>query len=302
MRTLAKSSCVSWPSVNARAGQILCVPTSISLVAIFQFILTFYTFNLFFELIFILLITILFLMKVIAEKDKDTNKILIKIIDFILISFSILIILLSIYQYVNNFSEFTDIKTLYDFLIPTILSIMIIPYFYMFFIFVRYESALISLNFRFRDNEKLKKYAKLKGIISFNFDAKNFERWCKNLNSYNLDKNTIKQSINDIKKLKELRKNINKIDLKKGWHPFIANEFLKENNILIKEYTRRYDGRWNGYSNHINIYEENSHMYYRIEGSLEFVNKLQLELFFYFKDKINIEKSSQLSHIKPNSF
>lgn len=269
------------------------IKDSISLVAIFQFILTFYTFNLFFELIFILLITILSLAKVIAEKDKDKdkNKILIKIIDFILISFSILIILLSIYQYVNNFSEFTDIKTLYDFLIPTILSIMIIPYFYMFFIFVRYESALISLNFAFRDNEKLKKYAKLKGIISFNFDAKNFERWSKNLNSYDLDKNTIKQSIKDIKKLKELRKNINKIDLKKGWHPFIANEFLKENNILIKEYTRRYDDRWNGYSNHIDIYEENSHMYYKIEGSLEIVDKLQLQLFFYFKDKINIEKS-----------
>ena len=27
MRTLAKSLCVSWPSVNARGGQILCVPT-----------------------------------------------------------------------------------------------------------------------------------------------------------------------------------------------------------------------------------------------------------------------------------
>lgn len=27
MRTVAKSLCVSWPSVNARAGQILCVPT-----------------------------------------------------------------------------------------------------------------------------------------------------------------------------------------------------------------------------------------------------------------------------------
>lgn len=267
------------------------IKDSISLVAIFQFILTFYTFNLFFELIFILLITILSLAKVIAEKDKDKNKILIKIIDFILISFSILIILLSIYQYVNNFSEFTDIKTLYDFLIPTILSIMIIPYFYMFFIFVRYESALISLNFAFRDNVELKKYAKLKGIISFNFDAKNFERWSKNLNSYDLDKNAIKQSIKDIKKLKELRRNINKIDLKKGWHPFFANEFLKENSILIKEYTRRYDGRWNGYSNHINIYEENSHIYYRIEGSLEFVDKLELQLFFYFKDKINIEKS-----------
>ncbi|WP_323586341.1 hypothetical protein, partial [Aliarcobacter butzleri] len=27
MRQLAKSLCVSWPSVNARGGQILCVPT-----------------------------------------------------------------------------------------------------------------------------------------------------------------------------------------------------------------------------------------------------------------------------------
>ena len=27
MRTVAKSLCVRWPSVNARAGQILCVPT-----------------------------------------------------------------------------------------------------------------------------------------------------------------------------------------------------------------------------------------------------------------------------------
>jgi type IV secretory pathway TraG/TraD family ATPase VirD4 len=29
MRTLAKSLCVRWPSVNARAGQILCVPTGL---------------------------------------------------------------------------------------------------------------------------------------------------------------------------------------------------------------------------------------------------------------------------------
>lgn len=267
------------------------IKNTISLVAIFQFILTFYTFNLFFELIFIVVLTILTYIKIIVEKEKDKNRILIKIVDFILISFSILIIGLSIYKYINNFSEFTDIKTLYDFLIPTILSIMIIPYFYIFFILVRYESAFLSLNFALKNNDKLKKYAKLKGIISFNFDAESFEKWSKSLNSYDLDKNTIKQSIKDIKKLKELRKNINKIDLKIGWHPFIANEFLKDNNIFINEYTRRYDGRWNGYSNYINIYEENSHMYYRIEGSLDFVDKLQLELFFYFKDKINIEKS-----------
>ncbi|MCT7908749.1 hypothetical protein N5915_04180 [Arcobacter lacus] len=267
------------------------IKDTISLAVVFQFILTFYTFNLFFELIFILLITILSLTKVVAEKDKEKNSSVIKVIDFILISLGILIIILSINKYINNFSEFADIKTLYDFLVPSILSIMIIPYFYMFFILVRYENAFVSLNFVLKDNKKLRNYAKLKGIIAFNFDVKNFERWSRSLISYDLDKDSIKQSIKNIKKLKEVRKNIHKINLKKGWHPFIANEFLKDDNILINEYTRQYDERWNGYSNYINIYEDNSHMYYRIEGTIEHVDKLQLQLFFYFKDKKNIEKS-----------
>ena len=30
MRTVAKSLCVKWPSVNARGGQILCVPTELA--------------------------------------------------------------------------------------------------------------------------------------------------------------------------------------------------------------------------------------------------------------------------------
>ncbi|WP_323586751.1 hypothetical protein [Aliarcobacter butzleri] len=270
------------------------IKDTISLAVVFQFILTFYTFNLFFELIFILLITILSLTKVVAEKDKEKNSSVIKVIDFILSSLGILIIILSINKYINNFSEFADIKTLYDFLVPSILSIMIIPYFYMFFILVRYENAFVSLNFVLKDNKKLRNYAKLKGIIAFNFDAENFERWSRSLISYDLDKDTIKQSIKNIKKLKEVRKNIHKINLKKGWHPFIANNFLKDENILINEYTRQYGGRWNGYSNRINIYEESSHIYYKIEGTIEHVDKLQLELFFYFKDKVTIVQSYNL--------
>ena len=37
MRTLAKSLCVRWPSVNARAGQILCVPTSCNTILKYSF-------------------------------------------------------------------------------------------------------------------------------------------------------------------------------------------------------------------------------------------------------------------------
>ncbi len=265
------------------------IKDTVSLIAIFQFILTFYTFNLFFEILFIFMTTVCILVKTLSEGEDDMKNIT-KIANFILSTFGFIMLLLSINKYITNFNEFSNSKTLYDFFVPTFLSIMIIPYFYIFFMIVRYESALISLNFAIKNNEKLKKYAKMKGMLAFNFDSKSFERWCKNLISYDLNKKTINESIQDIKKINKVKKNIHKIDIKKGWHPFIADEFLKNYNIVVKEYRKSFSGIWSGSSNCIFISEENSNIHYRIEGEIDCVNRLQVELFFYFKNT-NIEKS-----------
>ncbi len=181
------------------------IKDAVSLIAIFQFILTFYTFNLFFEILFIFITTVCILVKTLSEGD-DNMKDIIKIANFILSTFGFIIIFLSINKYITNFDEFSNSKTLYDFFVPTFLSIMIIPYFYIFFMIVRYESALVSLNFTIRNNEKLKRYAKMKGMLAFNFDSKSFERWCKNLISYDLNKKTINESIQDIKKINKVKK------------------------------------------------------------------------------------------------
>jgi len=263
---------------------------TISLIAIFQFILTFYTFNLFFELLFILLTGIFTAVKLVSEKDED-KKIVVNIANVILSIFGFTLLYLSINQYVTNFSEFTNLKTFYDFFVPTFLSIMIIPYFYMFFMIVRYETSLVSLSFAIRDNDELRRYAKLRALLAFNFNSKNFERWSKNLISYDLNKNAIKESIKDVKKLNKVRRNIYRIDIKKGWHPFIANKFLKDYDVIINEYRRIVGGIWSGSSNYIKIREEKSDMHYKIEGELDYVNKLQIQLFFYFKEDINVEKS-----------
>lgn len=266
------------------------IKDTISLIAIFQFIITFYTFNLFFELLFIILTIIFTSIKLVSERD-EKNKALAKFTSVMLSIFGFSLVYLSINQYITNFNEFINSKTFYDFFVPTFLSIMIIPYFYMFFMFVRYETSLVSLGFAIKDNDELKRYAKLRAMIAFNFNSKNFERWSNNLISYDLNKKAIKESIKDIKKLNKVRKNIHKIDLKKGWHPFLANEFLKDSGIVINEYRRSYSGLWRGYSNYIRIYEEKGDIHYKIEGGLDYVNKLEIQLFFYFKENINIEKS-----------
>lgn len=263
---------------------------TLSLIVIFQFILTFYTFNLFFELLFILIVSILSITKIFIEKDTEANQSAIKVIDSLLLFIGLIMIFLTAKEYIYNFDEFADSKTLYDFFVPTFLSIMIIPYFYLFFIFVTYESSFISLSYAIKDKELLK-YAKLKGILAFNFDRKSFEKWAHNLISYDISKETIKQSIQDIKQFNKMKKNIHDIDIKIGWHPFLANSFLKDYDIYINDYRRSYNGLWSGISNYMEIKNENSHIVYRIEGTLEYVNKLEVQLFFYVKDKINIEKS-----------
>lgn len=205
---------------------------TLSLIVIFQFFLTFYTFNLFFELIFIFIMSILAMVKVIIDNDKNykDNKAMEKLINSLFLIFGFILISLTIKKYLYNFDEFANSKTLYDFFVPTFLSIMTIPYFYLFFMFVTYESSFIPLSYAVKD-KKLLNYAKFKGILAFNFDAKSFQKWSQNLFTYDVDKSTIKESIQDIKKLNKLQKNIYHIDINKGWHPFIANLFLKDYDI-----------------------------------------------------------------------
>jgi len=266
---------------------------TLSLIVIFQFILTFYTFNLFFELIFISIVSLLSMAQVAIDRDKENKKAVNKLIDILLSIFGFVLIFLTAKEYLNNFDEFSNSKTLYDFFVPTFLSIMAIPYFYLFFILVRYESSFVRMNFSIKDKELLQ-YAKLKGILAFNFDIKSFENWSNNLSSYDISKDSIQKSIEEIKKLNKFKSNLYEVDIKKGWHPFMANSFLTDYDIVTNDYRRSYSDIWNATSNYLNISEEFSHILYRIEGKLEYVNRLELQLFFYKKDKLKIEKSYNL--------
>jgi hypothetical protein len=266
---------------------------TLSLIVIFQFFLTFYTFNLFFELILIFIISILTMVKVIIDKNNEGNKTIEKLINSLFLIFGFILLTFTIKEYLYNFDEFANSKTLYDFFVPTFLSIMAIPYFYLFFMFATYESSFIPLSYAIKD-EKLLKYAKYKGMLAFNFDAKSFQKWSQNLFTYDVDKSTIKESIQDIKKLNKLQKNIYHVDINKGWHPFVANLFLKDYDIQINDYHRSYSDIWIGTSNYIKNIDENSDIYYKMEGNLEYIYKVELQLFFYHRDKKNIEKSYSL--------
>ncbi|PID47097.1 MAG: hypothetical protein CR967_05560 [Proteobacteria bacterium] len=268
------------------------IKNAISLAIIFQFILNFYTFNLLFEILFILLTVFFTTTKLIYEKEEN-NQHISKFANFILLLLACIIVILTINKYITNFNEFTQTKTFYDFFIPLFLSTMIIPYFYVFFMLVRYETAFVTLNFLTKHDEKLNRYVKLKGLLAFNIDSKNFERWSQNLSSYKLNKTDIEKSIKDTKQLNKIRNNPRKLDIEKGWHPFIANSFLIHHDIFIDEYKKSHDDIWYGYSNQKYIHEENSNLYYKTEGKLECVTKLQIYLNFYFKSD-DIEKSYNL--------
>jgi len=136
---------------------------SIELLVIFEFIVNFYVFPLLAEIFIIPIITFIVLLDVVSMRDikyKSISKFL-RILQFLIV---ISIFTYSIYHIVKDFSNFGNINTLKEFLLPFILTITFIPLIYFMILYSRYESFFCRLDFYYKDNKKLRRYIK-KGVI-----------------------------------------------------------------------------------------------------------------------------------------
>lgn len=57
--------------------------------------------------------------QVAIDRDKENKKAVNKLIDILLSIFGFVLIFLTAKEYLNNFDEFSNSKTLYDFFVPT---------------------------------------------------------------------------------------------------------------------------------------------------------------------------------------
>ena len=129
---------------------------NIKIIAILEFIVSNFTFNIICELILIPFVTFIALLDVVAETKeeyKDTHKILSKLLTII----GFCILFYSFKKAIDTYTQYSNIDLLISFIIPFIYSIFFIPITYIMVLYSEYEKMLMRLNYSKKISHKQKK-------------------------------------------------------------------------------------------------------------------------------------------------
>lgn len=144
--------------------------SNLKLVVLVEFVVNFYTLNYFAELILVPIITIVVLLNVFSEIKKEYAQIK-KISDYILQFIGISFVIFGFYKVIFNYETLITSHNLISLVLPTMLSIALIPYLFLFILLMKYELTLSSkiTIFYHKFKEKLanifKKIWKIRKII-----------------------------------------------------------------------------------------------------------------------------------------
>jgi len=216
---------------------------NLKIIVIIQFIISVYTFNLITEIIFVPFMFFLGLLIAVSSLNEE-HKIVETFLNKLLVYIGVGIIIYTIFKLLTEFSAIYQEKTFYDFIVPTLLSILFLPFLFLFSVFMNYESVFVRLSV-FTEDEKVLKYAKQKSFKSFLFNTSALQRWfkivaCNKLHS----KKDVDKSISNIIATIKREKNPIDVNLKEGWSPYEAMEYLKEEGLKTGYYQELYDEEW----------------------------------------------------------
>jgi len=258
------------------------------IIAILEFITNIQSFNIFLEMMIVPVVALLVVTSEISKRRKDTV-VVYKLSTALLSITGVWVLVKSLLSVITNFTQYAEIKTIYDFSIPPILTTIYIPFLFILATIINYEYVFAILQFKIKD-EKIAKFAKKHVIKKFVFRTNLLKRWWKTLNPENIKTTEdIKSSVQEILDSAKAERNPQVIDFTDGWSPHVAKKFLKKHNVTTGFYDRSISGEWYAESSFISISEgiEANKIYYRIEGNKEIAKHLKLKLHIDYSDTAN---------------
>lgn len=249
------------------------------ITTLFEFIVAFYSFSFWFEFFLIPFMTFIIVMTTFSENNKE-YKLVSETLGKLILSIGLCIITYVCYQLLSEPEAFFNEGTVYDFVVPIILTIAIFPYLYLVMIYAEYNRLALRLKISFKDNV-LVRYAKVKTILAFNFRFDYLKRWDRYIMLHDIKStDDIDSSIKRIIYLMKRDKKIIPVSFNKGWPHYDARRYLKEYGLMTSYYDHLYYEKWSTSSEYLKLGEGyfcNKIKYY-IDGDEEAVKCLTLVL------------------------
>jgi len=269
------------------------------LIAIVQFVVGIYTFNLLIELLLIPVLVMLCTMLVLAKTD-DKYHLVEKILSRIMAIIGIIFIFYSTYMLATNFGEFAKIQTIYDFSIPPLLTLLYLPFIFIMMVFRTYELVFIKLKSQINES-KVQHFAKIYSMSKFHFRIDLLERWVSILPFQDTSsKEGIKISVKQIFKMVSTEKDPPEIPHREGWSPYTAKQFLLNEGLETGYYHPIVPEEWFASSPLIEVGNDiiSNYISYFVDGNEYIANSLMLILDVYSRESATIAHSKLLSCIR----
>lgn len=252
-------------------------------IAVFEFVVTFYTFPLWIELIVIPVSAFLVMVQAYSER-KSEYKVVTSIATNALALLGITLVLYAGYKLATDFQSFAKRNTISDFMLPIVLATLYLPFLYALNLYVSYENAFVRIKI-FTKDASLQRHTKLAILTKLNVRTKLLKRW---LRDFNIRRPTSRQeveaSIAQVKKIAGREKSPPPVDTAEGWSPYKAREFLVSTGLKTSDYhPGQIDGRqWYASSPYMEIGDEvlPDNIAYYVEGDEHIAHTLRLTANF----------------------
>lgn len=132
---------------------------TIKVIVILEFVINFYNFSLVTELIILPILIFVVMLQAVAGLDSKNAQVA-NLLTNLMTIFGLGLLIYSIYQMANGYSNFFKLGTLHSFILPIILTILFLPYLYCLSLYNIYESYFIRLDFMTIKKGKVKKVKK----------------------------------------------------------------------------------------------------------------------------------------------
>jgi hypothetical protein len=154
-------------------------------VLILEFIVALYSFDLIIELILVLIVTVIVLLKVIAESKPEYRQVKV-FLDYALGLLGIALIVFTLREVVVDFQNVVTLKNIRDFFLPVVFTVTFLPFVYLMALYMQYETLFIRVDF-FNTNRELARYAKQKILTTCHVNLSKLNRFSKNVGSLTVD-------------------------------------------------------------------------------------------------------------------
>ncbi len=244
-----------------------------------EFVVAFYSFSFWFELVSVPIVTALFLMSAIAKKNEE-HQLVAHILDKFIVGIGLCIIAYVGHLILTKPGEFFSEGTAYDFFVPLVLTLFIFPYLFLVMLYSEYERSFRRLHFILKDNE-LESYARKKSLFAFNFHLSHLKRWERYLRLQDASsKLDVDNSIERIQfLLRRDKKNI-PVSYSQGWSHYEARRYLSGHGLMTTYYDHSFHGRWTASSEQLKLGDSIfcNKLTYHIDGDENSVQCLTLVL------------------------